>query len=256
MAIAERLWEGSPLPPALAEDVFGMQLRRCWNDGRGLRPVTEILELWDGTLYPADVRRYFAGHDEWSELERWAIAQARGAVLDIGTGAARHALHLRDSGRHKTVIGLDISPGAVTVARSRGLAGVVQRDMLEYASDAGRTFETLLMAGNNLGLLRNRDYARDALKQLGQLVAPGGQLIGFAGDPRVLPLRHQDANVGRGAMPGQLTGRLRLGRLAGEWFDFLYLTPAELVEIVDGSGWSVVDLRDSPTGLAAILAWS
>ncbi|XKK38796.1 methyltransferase domain-containing protein [Nocardiopsis sp. ARC36] len=74
---------------------------------------------------------------------------AEGRVLDVGVGAGRHALALQASG--KDVVGLDPSPGAVEVARQRGVDARLG-SIAAPPADIGR-FDALLLLGNNLGLL-------------------------------------------------------------------------------------------------------
>lgn len=77
-----------------------------------------MLESDDGSIRPADLQPpdFFQHHDAWPRWEQVAIARARGAVLDLGAGAGRHAVHLQQLGHRVTVV--DASPGAVpSVAR-------------------------------------------------------------------------------------------------------------------------------------------
>jgi hypothetical protein len=54
-------------------------------------------------------------------------------------------------------------------------------------------------------------------------------------------------------MPGQL--RLRVYRdLIGPWFDYLIVSPDELAEIVEGTGWQIQRLvRDDGSYYVAVL---
>ena len=47
------------------------------------------------------------------------MRHVRGRLLDVGVGSGRVALHLQESGHE--VLGIDISPLAVEVARRRGV---------------------------------------------------------------------------------------------------------------------------------------
>jgi SAM-dependent methyltransferase len=100
-------------------DAFGQVLLRCWVAGARPGQAFEVIERDDGYLSVADAARYFAGPDEWSNLEQRACEQVSGRILDIGCGAGRHAVVLRSSGRDIT--GLETSPGAASVARERGI---------------------------------------------------------------------------------------------------------------------------------------
>ncbi|MEJ7660545.1 MAG: class I SAM-dependent methyltransferase [Hymenobacter sp.] len=63
------------------------------------------------------------------ELERQALAECRGRVLDLGAGAGCHALELQSRG-FQHVRAVDHSAGAGQVMRARGVRQVTQRDMM------------------------------------------------------------------------------------------------------------------------------
>lgn len=91
-----------------------------------------------------------------------AIARATGAVLDLGAGAGRHAVHLQLAGHAVTAVGA--SPGAVTVCRARGIADVRWPHLNDHTLE-GRWDTILLMCGN-LGLGGDWDPSRELLRRL------------------------------------------------------------------------------------------
>src|SRR6266536_999160 len=97
-------------------DAYG-QLILAYAEGRAR--AHEIVERDDGFIEatggPAG---YFAPVRRWAPAERLGLRFVRGRVLDVGCGAGRVALELQARGR--TVVAIDISPGAVEVARHRG----------------------------------------------------------------------------------------------------------------------------------------
>lgn len=75
--------------------------------------------------------------------------RVRGAVLDVGCGAGRNALVLQQ--QRFDVLALD-----PLTRRGRGLLAARRRDVfVDTVSDLpiDRRFDTLLLLGNNLGLL-------------------------------------------------------------------------------------------------------
>jgi SAM-dependent methyltransferase len=218
-------------------DAFGQMLSTCWKTGVRPGSVHEIIERDDGFIALADAAAYFAGREDWSTAERWGGKQVRGRVLDVGCGAGRHGVALAESGYE--VVGVDPSPGALAVARERGLH-VLLGTAAELPAGIG-TFDTILMLGNNLGLLQDRATARVVLNTLASVARPGAALIGSSRDPYGLfdgdHLAYLERNVRSGRMPGQTRLRIRQGFVATAWFPYLYLSTIELAEIVAGTPW-------------------
>src|SRR5690348_7784404 len=98
------------------EDAYG-RLVLDWHEGR---PAAEIVERDDGLLQPNNgPLQYFLPLRRWPQPERRAMRLVRGRVLDAGCGPGRVGLHLQSLGHE--VMGIDISPLALEVARARGL---------------------------------------------------------------------------------------------------------------------------------------
>jgi SAM-dependent methyltransferase len=223
-------------------DAFGTALLRCWHGGARPGLVHEVVERDDGYLSLGDVARYFAGEDEWPPVERWAVARVTGRVLDVGCGAGRHALPL--AARGHDVVGVDASPGAVEVARARGVAALV--GTAEQPPDG--PFDTVLLLGNNLGLLGSAEHAGTVLRALAAVTAEGGRLLGTGLDPHqtddAAHLAYHRHNVAHGRLPGQTRIRLRDGAVTGEWFDYLFASPAELRPLLDGTPWRLREVYE------------
>jgi hypothetical protein len=155
------------------------------------------------------------------------------------------------------VTGLDVSAGAVEVARARGVRSLVHGTVA--AHDRGPAYDTFLLLGNNLGLLGSPAAAPAFLAALAALAAPGARIVGQGTDPyaTVDPVHHRyhERNRQRGWLPGQLRVRVRYRDLATDWFDYLLCTPAELDGLVAGTGWRVeaVDDADAPRYLAVLV---
>jgi len=88
--------------------------------------VVEIVERDDGWIGPNSVEGYFADPEDWPEIVRSALDRVEGRVLDVGCGPGSHALYLQEHGHDVT--GIDISPGAIEVARDRGVEDVRERE--------------------------------------------------------------------------------------------------------------------------------
>jgi SAM-dependent methyltransferase len=223
--------------------------------GRLPRPVIEIIERDDGLINGAPAAHYLDGPADWQPYDHRAVDRVRGEVLDIGVGAGRIALELQARG--VPVTGLDVSPGALAVSRRRGVRELVLATVDEHAA-ARRRYDTLLLLGNNLGLIEGRGRAPGFLAALAALARPGAEVIAHGTDPygTTDPVHtgYHEWNRQRGRLGGQLRLRLRYRELATGWFDYLVCTPDELGELVHGTPWRLVDVdrADAPYYLATL----
>lgn len=252
--------------PAIG-DAFGEMIRDAYAvrtgigprplaGGRVPRPVIEIIERDDGLINGAPADHYLGEPDEWQPHDHRALRLVRGAVLDVGVGAGRTALELQRRGM--AVTGLDISAGAIEVARSRGLRDTVLATVDKYAARGTARYDTFLLLGNNLGLFENRDRAPVLLDALARLANPGARIIAQGTDPYgtsdPVHLAYHQLNRDRGRLGGQLRLRVRYRLLASDWFDYLVCSIEELAELIVGTQWrlAMVDDDDRPYYLAVL----
>lgn len=224
------------------EDAFGAAV---------LDGAREIVERDDGYV-AVSMLDYFAPLRRWPAVERRALRWVRGRVLDVGAGAGRVALELQRRGRE--VVAIDVSPGAVEVARRRGVRDVRLLAFEDVDQSLGR-FDAVVTYGNNFGLFGSRANARRLLRRLRPLA---GRIAAASSDPYGTEdpshLAYQARNRERGRMSGQLRLRVRHRDLVGPWFDYLIVSPEEMAEVVEGTGWAIRRLvRDEGSYYAAIL---
>jgi SAM-dependent methyltransferase len=221
-------------------DAFGMALLDTFHGKRGFA----VIERDDGLVEVDEpLSRYLATVSHWMPCERRAIRRARGRVLDIGAGAGRHALHLQRKGLRVTA--LDPSPAAAQLLRERGLRDVRQKTLERLSPRDGR-FDTIVMFGNNFGLLRSLRWARKLLCKMAQVTASDGQILAASTDPYrttdPVHLAYHRRNRRRGRMGGQLRIRARYKHRATPWFDYLLASQEEVSRIVQGTGWCVAEV--------------
>lgn len=235
-------------------DAFGQQLLAQHAERA---PGSEIIERDDGWIATGShPGLYFSEHKDWSRAERRALRRARGRVLDIGCGAGRHALYFQSKGFDVT--GIDLSPGAVRVSKLRGVKKALVRSINDVDRFAPNSFDTVIMLGNNFGLFGSRAGARRTLRKLARVTADGARIIAGSLDPYATDnpdhLRYHQRNRRRGRMGGQIRMRVRFGSLRGAWFDYLLVSPREMEEVLEGTGWRVAEFiaADGPNYLAVI----
>src|SRR5215467_2255943 len=218
------------------------QGREMYDYYKGNKDVLEIIERDDGFIDSyAGAPAYFARFKDWAPHQKNAIRYATGRVLDIGCGAGRHSLHLQGKGHE--VVGIDISPFALKVARLRGLKDARPLSIAQVGPSLGR-FDTILMMGNNFGLFRNYSQARALLRKFLTITNPGARIIAETLDvyKRPVPVYHRRyhlTNRKRGRMAGEVRIRVRYHEYATPWFDYLLVSKDEMKNILTGTGWAV-----------------
>jgi SAM-dependent methyltransferase len=220
-------------------------------------PAVEVIERDDGFVMASryGTELYLAPFRRWPPRQRRAMRLARGRVLDIGTGAGRVALHLQERGLD--VVAIDSSPLAVEACRRRGVRDARTVSVADFGDSLG-VYDTIVMFGNNLGLLGSAVRARRLLRRFHRASSPRGRILGETLDPYVTDdpahLAYHDRNRRRGRMGGQLRIRVRYREFATPWFDYLLMAPSELEELLGGTGWRLVrTIQDeSPLYVAVI----
>ena len=234
-------------------DAYGEMLLAALEEGD---EVLEIVERENGFIMASRFgpRVYFAEYDKWPSRERRALRFARGRVLDVGAGAGRVALHLQEKGHE--VVAIDASPGAIDVCRRRGVqdARVLR---VEDVDESLGTFETIVMYGNNLGLLASRTKAKRLLRRLARITSDRARILGACLDPYTTDnpdhLAYHESNRRRGRMGGQIKIRIRFRETASPWFDYLFVSHSELEELLEGTGWRLNRTIDDDALYVAVI---
>jgi SAM-dependent methyltransferase len=225
-----------------SDDAFGQFLLAHYCSKQ---EIAEIIEREDDFIaLGSDPSQYLSEYRKWSAAEKQAIKHARGRVLDIGSGAGRHALHLQEKGLEVTAI--DTSPGAVKVCKMRGVKKVMSRSIDHASKFRVSSFDTVLMMGNNFGLVGDHIKAPRVLRDLARITSDEGRIIAATLNPYGTRnpdhLRYHKFNKARGRWPGQITIRVRFGSLIGSWFDYLFVSPKEMESLLDGTEWKIEKL--------------
>jgi SAM-dependent methyltransferase len=232
-------------------DPFGLVL----SDLLAGKPAMTIVERDDGYFDSEDSSFYLREMRRWPAVERQAVRYIRGRVLDVGTGAGRVALELQRRGHR--VVGIDLSARAARVARKRGVKDVRMAEVEKLDDSLGR-FDTVVMFGNNLGLLQSPVKAKRILRRLHAITTERGRIVGTDHDPHHTkdPVHHayHRRNREAGRPEGQVRLRLRYRHLTSPWMTWLFLSPSELEAVLEGTGWHLRRvLTGEPRQYAAII---
>ncbi|WP_415379329.1 class I SAM-dependent methyltransferase [Halosimplex sp. TS25] len=221
-------------------DAFGAAMR----DYHAGEDAVEIIERDDGWIGVNGVEGYFRDPDEWPDIVTRALDRVEGRILDVGCGPGSHALHLQERGHDVT--GIDVSPGAIEVARDRGVDDVREVDVADVA-DAFEpdTFDAVIMMGNNFGLVGTAETAPERLRALAEVATDDAVLVGQSRDPTATDHEHHlayhERNRERGRLPGALRIRVRYEVYATAWHDYLMAAPDTMAELAETTPWEFVE---------------
>ena len=113
----------------------------------------------------------FRNFKEMPKLEQKALQLAKGHVLDVGCGSGSHSLYLQNKGLK--VKAIDISRGAIQVAKLRGVRNAEARNVLNMAE----TFDTILLLMNGTGVFQKLSQTPKYLRHLKSLLNTNGQIL-------------------------------------------------------------------------------
>jgi len=162
----------------------------------------------------------FREFDDMPELEKTALEEAYGDILDVGAGSGCHSLALKKMGKNADA--MDISPLSVAVMRERGVNAYLA-DFYDEAFD--RKYDTVLMLMNGTGIIGNLDNMPDFFARLRQILKPGGCLLIDSSDLRYL-FEEEDGSLMIDLADdyyGQLDYCMSYKEVQGEPFDWLYV---------------------------------
>jgi len=166
-------------------------------------------DLGRSRAVPFDVDRFLAEADE---TERALARAASGPVLDVGCGPGRMLRAALDAGH--SALGVDVSPTAVSIARSRGLP-VLQRSVFDPLP-AEREWGSVLLLDGNLGIGGDPGAL---LRRCAALLRPRGRVVAETHpdarrDHRFLGHLRDDRGARGASFPWAEVGRHALRRYA------------------------------------------
>jgi len=150
------------------KDLFGKALLDYQNDNYTEDLITST-NISDEDELPLPY--LFRDFKNMPKLEQKALQLSKGKVLDVGCGAGSHSLYLQENGLDTKAI--DISKGAIEVAKKRGVLKAELKDIL----DETETFDTILLLMNGTGIFQELSQVATYLKHLKSLLNPKGQIL-------------------------------------------------------------------------------
>lgn len=181
------------------------------------------------------VSAYFRTYLTMPSLERTALQQAEGKILDVGAGAGAHVLALQEMG--KEVTALEISPASCDVMRRRGVKKVIEADYFSFSEEK---FDTLLFLMNGIGLAGSLKGLERVLTQAEVVLADAGQILFDSCD---IAYMYEDL-LPENPYYGEARVRYSYGNLTTDWFKWLYVDSDTLAGVATRLGWKMEILEE------------
>ncbi|TGV02551.1 class I SAM-dependent methyltransferase [Flavivirga rizhaonensis] len=150
------------------KDLFGKALLDYQN-GNYTEDIVTSTSISDEDKLPLPY--LFRGFKGMPSLEQKALKLAKGSILDVGCGSGSHSLYLQKKGLK--VKAIDISKGAIDVAKQRGIINAEKKNVL----DETETFDTILLLMNGTGIFQELSQVSKYLSHLKSLLKTGGQVL-------------------------------------------------------------------------------
>lgn len=177
----------------------------------------------------------FRSFDDMPELEKIALEEAQGRILDVGAGSGCHSIALQTMG--KEAVAIDISPFSVEVMKRRG---VDARNVNLYDESFTDKFDTILMLMNGTGIIGTLENMSAFFARMRQLLSPGGSLLIDSSDLRYL-FEEEDGSLMIDLADdyyGLLDYQMEYKGVKGEPFDWLYVDFETLAFYAEENGFS------------------
>lgn len=218
-----------------APDILGQALLDC-HHGDTKATITVHCNAADDEPLPASY--FFRTLLQMPDLERLALDESRGRILDLGAGAGCHSLELQSRGFD--VKAVDVSAGAMQVMTERGVRTAARHDLFAPLAANELPYDTILLLMNGLGLTGTLDGLDKFLAHARTLLAPDGQILATSSDVRYLYEDEDGAlmlNL-NGPYYGEVEYQLSYKNQNGEPFPWLFIDAALLNDAAETAGYT------------------
>ena len=225
-----------------APDILGQALL---DYHRGQHQATVTVHCSAADDEPLAASYFFRSLLLMPELERLALDESRGRVLDLGAGAGCHSLELQSRG-FAFVKAVDVSAGAAQVMTERGVQVVARHDLFAPLPATELPYDTVLLLMNGLGLTGTLEGLDKFLAHARTLLAPGGQILATSSDVRYLYEDEDGALVFNlnGPYYGEVEYTLSYQGKSGEPFPWLFVDAALLNDAAQTAGYTAEFLSE------------
>lgn len=182
-----------------------------------------------------NIEVFFREYKDMPEVEKIALHNVQGTVLDVGAGAGSHALWLQEKGFDVTAI--DISEGAVETMKRRGVRQALQHDFFNLKE---QKYDTLLMLMNGIGIAGRLKNLPSFFEQAKSLLNKDGKIILDSSDISYL-FEEEDGSMWMNFNTeyyGELEYTFGFNKRKGKPFEWLFLDFDTLSSCAEQHGFS------------------
>jgi SAM-dependent methyltransferase len=215
----------------IVPDIFGQAVLDYYhhNDSENIKVLSED---FDEDEIPTDY--LFRQLKEMPALEQKALKLCKGKTLDVGCCAGSHALALQEKGIE--VKAIDISQGAIKVARLRGIKNAVVQDFFQEREK----FDTILMLMNGIGIVGKLKNLTEFFQHLKTILNPDGKVLLDSSDLQYLFDKEEDGSIWVDPTQyyGELHYQIKYKNEISAIFDWLYVDFNSLQLAAESNGFS------------------
>lgn len=182
-----------------------------------------------------EVDYYFRSPSLLPDIEKYALKNCTGKVLDVGACVGAHSIPLTKEGFDVTAI--DISKNAVDYLKKQGV-NAHQISFLEYNEDV---FDTILLLMNGIGIAGTIDELPHFFEHCKKLLKPDGKIIADSTDVNYF-YEDDDGSVWldlNAKYYGEFKFQMEYKGNVGPWFNWLYIDFEKLNEVASNCGLTV-----------------
>ena len=174
---------------------------------------------------------FFQDVNTMLEVDKQAINQCYGKVLDVGAAAGSHSMILEAN--NLVVYSIDISKGAVWVMRERGLTNVHHRDIKSYDE---KMFDTIVFFGGNHGLFGNKNSYIQFLQKAKYMLTTTGQIL--ISSPYIkIPIKNDSTDTFYYSDYTELIMTLQYSDKKGKSFNWFMAHPDYILSLSKRARW-------------------
>ena len=219
-------------------------------DSRAMKPYgAALLAYWEGDHNAELVLRCENGREDrepvsdffrqpsaFTPIEKAAIENCFGYVLDVGAGTGLHSLVLQEKGSRVTAV--DISPQAVQIMTQRGVLDVRCVDLFDYEMGPS---DTILIMGNGIGMVETLAGLDRFFAHARGLLSGEGQVLLDSADVRITDnpqsLAYQESLRRAGRYVGEIRLQLEYRGRKGPYCGWLQVDTETLEKHAVKAGW-------------------